>query len=711
MEKVGPTPQFPHFQAAGAISPQLLVVSFFSLLSMRHFSLLFLFVLAVGVAHGQPQLTVPSEPPEWGEVSPEVLRVTEYPADSNASAVVLSHYGRGYFKVNGEIEVEYHKRVKILKSDGYDSGTVTIPYLGRDRLQQVNDVEGVTYTLDDDGQVETHELDDDDIFEEDVDGDVEQVRFTLPNLEPGAVIEYRYELDSKSWRHIPSWSFQEGEPTLYSEYHVRIPAFLEYATLTTGAQNYDTVDEKKRTMARGTELEKRWVMTEVPALREEPFITTLEDYRSRVQLQIKLLRNPRSGVIEERFMNSWPALAEQLLDAGYFGKNLGDGGGGLFGGDGAVETQVQQVTEGVRSDSAKTHEIYEYVRSTVEWNGETTRFREQDFDDILESKTGNAADVNLLLVSMLQNAGIEAHPVLISTRDHGKVFPIYPFESQFNSVIASVDLPDREDRVLLDATEPLCPVSLLPKRDLNRKGWLVRKEEPVWIDIPAPNRTRRRVFVNGKLRDDGTLVGTLNVQDYGFTALESRRTLQDTDDEGFVRERLLERLTDISLSEVSVKNVDAVESPLVTSAKIEVPGYAQAAGGNLYVNPRLLPSHTKNPLERKDRTYPVDFGHPRKTTYVLSLQLPDGYEVSDMPTPQKVTLPNEEGQFSRLIQTNRGQVTVRSVMEIREPRVPPRAYKALRELFARAVSAQSEQLVLEKAATKEASSASSVEGN
>jgi hypothetical protein len=436
-------------------------------------------------------------------------------------------------------------------------------------------------------------------------------------------------------------------------------------------------------------------------------MTTPADYRSRIRLQARALRNPRTGAVVKRFMTSWPALAETQMEAAYFGDELGEETGGFLGGENVVKKKVTRLTEGLSADSAKMHAILDYVRSSIEWNGELWRSREQDFDEILTSKTGNSAEVNLLLVSMLRLAGVEAHPVMISTRDHGKVLPLYPILDQFNSVIATVELPGRGERTLLDATEPLCPASLLPKRDLNRQGWLVRKEKPSWIEIPRPSETGRRIYVRGTLTPDGTLDGQLSVRDQGYSALDTRRTLQEKEPSAFVNEHLLDHLTGVSVSDESVQNRDTLRRPLRTTAAITSPEYARSTGTMLYLKPRLVPAVEENPFKRKERSFPVDFPHPEKVSYVLALRLPDGYQVKDTPDNLRIKLPKDEGSFTRLIRAQGRQLMVRSTMEVTASQIPPKRYDALRAFYTRIVSAQSDQIVLEKVGESTASSGTS----
>lgn len=158
-----------------------------------------------------------AQPAEWGDVPRDQLEMTAFPADSNASAVILSDAGRVHFNRQGRLVYERHTRVKILSENGYDWVTVELTYRDEGGMERVRDVEGQTFTPTEDGAVQRHVLDGDDVFDEDVDGTHARKRFTLPALEPGAVIEYRYEIEKRNPILMPEWAFQFDEPTLWSE--------------------------------------------------------------------------------------------------------------------------------------------------------------------------------------------------------------------------------------------------------------------------------------------------------------------------------------------------------------------------------------------------------------------------------------------------------------------------------------------------------------
>ena len=641
----------------------------------------------------------PSEPAEWGEVPTDLLRARSYPADSNAAAVVISDMGSVEFRSGLEVELEHHRRVKILTEAGYDEGTVIIPYYVEDRMQRVHAIDGVTYTLDVDGSIVERELDGDDIFVEERSENWEQIRFTLPNLAPGAVIEYRYKLRSESFLQLPSWSFQAGEPTLYSAYSATIPSFLEFVTLTRGNQSFTSVDDKDvRVHNYGDAVQRTWVMTDVKALREEPFATTVDNFRSRLQLQFSALRNPRTGWVEQRFLSSWPETAEHLLDANYFGDDLGDGR--------RQRRQAEALVAGLSSDAEKIEAIHQFVRTAVAWDGRTGWALTQDLNDVLEARQGSAAEVNLLLVSLLRHAGVDAHPALASTRNHGQVTTLYPILDQFNYVLAAVQPSGSDDVHLLDATDPYRPSTLLPPRVLNQQAWVVREKTPVWVSTDPSAMRERSVFAAVSLDADGTVTGATRITDDGYAALSSRKALAERDEESFARDAFLTDIREATIDSIAVTGRDASDEHLRTDLEVTIPAHAQRAGDMLYFTPILYRRFESNPFRSVTRTFPVDFGAPDRTIYSSVIEIPDGYAVEELPENRRVRFLDDAGSFLQLMEAKNGRISIRSVLSLDRPVIHEDYYSHLRTFVDYVVSAQSEPIVLRKIRASEADDAS-----
>src|SRR5690606_15625103 len=162
-------------------------------------------------------------------VSLSDLKPVSYEKDSTANALVIYEYGNSYFDPNDYVlKTEIKKKVKFLKKEGFDNATVTIHlYNNNSNKEKVSDIVATTYNLEGDNVVTT-KLEPSHIFTDDYDENHSLVKFTLPNIKEGSVINYSYTITSPFMFNYKGWVFQEEIPKLYSAYKTSIPANYEY---------------------------------------------------------------------------------------------------------------------------------------------------------------------------------------------------------------------------------------------------------------------------------------------------------------------------------------------------------------------------------------------------------------------------------------------------------------------------------------------------
>ena len=411
---------------------------------------------------------------EWGEVPKSDLEMTSYPPDTNASALILYDLGESKFNDDLDIVFTRHQRVKIFTQKGFDWGTYSIGVRTSNGDERFVEVEGYTYSLNDKNEIVKTEFDDDEVFEDRVTDNVTYYKFTLPALKPGCVIEVRYKIVSTQLYNVKDWTFQKNEPVRWSEYKFCFPRALGYSFVKLGYESW-AIDEAKEvnqtfsgtaSSLLGTQIAKCWdvdvAVKDIPALRDEPFITTLNDYAN--ELQIQLSGYAFANGVQRRFFTDWKNLVEELLDSDNFGDAIDV--------TGDVEDLEKSITKGLTNPLDKMKAIHNWVSKSIVWNGRDRFFKEQDVDDVLEYKKGNSAEITFLFLSLLKSANIEAYPVILSTRDNGKIQVMYPMVNQFNYVISQVKIDSTT--YLVDATNPLRPFDLLPSKVLNTRGLIIK---------------------------------------------------------------------------------------------------------------------------------------------------------------------------------------------------------------------------------------------
>ncbi|NEM97979.1 DUF3857 domain-containing protein [Pontibacter burrus] len=636
----------------------------------------FLFTLLFTCSHrGYAQVA------KFGEVSTKELSMQHYPLDTAAEAVIL--FDKAYTKFGARgVSTERHIRIKILKKSGYDWANFKVPYLVKG---SVAGIKGYTYTLED-GVVQKTKLDLKNAFDEKFYEDWYVKKFTMPNVKEGSVIDVEFTTYlAAAFYNLPAWEFQQTIPTAWSEYHAEIPEFLTYKFLMQGYHPlyYSNKENKASGSTNYKNFQYTWIMKDVPALKEESFITTLKDYQTKIEFELQQIRYPRGT---QQISGNWDEVTKGLLQSDRFGVPMNN--------KGAFKNIVVGLEAQTKVPEDLAEKIYHHVQGHMTWTkgngfGTSNNTLRKAYD---EAK-GNVADINLLLVTMLREAGFDANPVLVSTRENGRPPKDSPLLSRFNYVVAHVVVNGKE--FLLDATEPLAPFGMLPPRALNDEGRLIKKDAGRWVTLNPKTRSQY-VAIEAVFSPEGSLQGKLTESADGYYALELRKKISEQG-EGKFAEDLTRELGNYSMSKPTFENNEKKNQPFLIKYDIRSTGTGQNQD-IIYFNPLLGFVKKDNPFKLEERLYPINFSWPSDETIIAKYTIPAGYVVEEAPKSAVITLPEEGGKFTFMVQQQGNQLQVMSRINLNKTLFYVEEYTYLKEFYNQIIAKQAEQIVLKKAA-------------
>jgi hypothetical protein len=579
------------------------------------------------------QNTIPQDLSKvYGEITDYELKMTTYSNDSQAGAVVLYDKGLSHFVgsrgVNFDVIFQRLTKIKILKDTGVSYATFSIPYFHEGTMTET--IEGLyatTYNLEN-GEVKKTSVNPTGFYDEKLNEYWDVRKFTMPDVKPGSVIEVRYNIRSPYLMNLHDWEFQWDIPVISSEYTTRMVPFYEYTYILQGSNHLDTMTAVKdnsypRSISKpGSSQSLRYVdmvysfgMQNIPAYNDNEFVSSRNDYIIKIDFQLSkvhlLGRNKRS------IISTWPELIKGLLDEEIYGEYLSRSG-----------SQLKSVI-GNTKDSGKTtielyNEIMSYVKNNFEWNGSTGKYVTKSADSFVKDKEGNSAEINLFATGLLQAAGIEATPLLISTRRNGKIKSDYPFLHFFNNVIVAALIGD--EYILGDATEPLLANNRIPERCINETGLLIKKGEPIWLSLqpiqPSTTLTIMELSV-GETETEAAFQKSITE----FEAYDMRQNI--TFNKEYLTDYIRRRNYSNYNEDVEALNLQDPAKPVVI--KYTALDKTETISGKIFVAPFLKESDLINPLTQKTRTQPVDFVYPVVRTFSSIIKIPDGYDVEFLP--------------------------------------------------------------------------------
>ena len=670
-------------------------------------SVLAIFIL-LSISHS---LSAFNEGFKFGKIPDEFVTMKVYEADPDAEAVVLSDVGNAKiaFSAGSGFQITYniHKVIKVLSKGGVSYGDFQIPYYSiPGRTDLVGSIKGFVYN-ESNGGIVKEKIGKEHIFEEEVSKTFRIKKISAPNIKEGSVIELSYEIVSDLFSYLREWEFQSEIPTRWSEYSLEYP---EYFSFTQSAQGYERYVINEQSQGTGnanwTETERtgdrvvststsnnsvnfstkkyHWAIQNAPALRPEPFIDNPQSYCTKIEFQLQYLQFPNSQ--RQTFSGSWNTMSEELLKDPEFGKFLER--------NKFVQEIVPQLITEEQNDQEKLIAISDHLTRMVKWNGSAGIYPNQNLEKVYKEGKGNVADMNFLLIAFLREAGFDAHPVVGSTRGSGFVNPANPVMYKLNYLSALVKVGEKE--FVMDISDASLPFGFLPINGLNFRGWaVIPNNASKWVDIYNTIPTSETAIVLAKI--DGEKI-TTNVQKTtkGYQSSGIKNRIKSEGEEKY-KQDLIDGFTDGELVSIQFENLDSKEKGIVEKYDIITKEGLVVSGDNIYLNLFENSYLSENPFKLDSRVFPIDFIYPQKRQVIMNVEIPEGYEVEEM--PQSIMTQFNEKAIVYSFRTGppaNGKITILLSYQVNETLFKAEEYQNLKEFFDMIANKQKEAIVLKK---------------
>lgn len=644
---------------------------------------------------------------KFGKVSKEELLEQTYAKDSAAVAAVLFRSKKiKYMYITGsgfQIITSVRGRIKIYKKEGFDYATISERlYKSGSSKETLSGLKAYTYNLEN-GSIVKQKMAKSGVFSTSLSKNRNEEKFTLPNLKEGSVIEFEYKINSPFAYNIDEIVMQYDIPIKNQEVSISTPEYFTFKPLMKGylfmKPEYSTntgkinFTSKSRSQGSGTtsfsqdQVDYRisttnYKMTDVPALKEEPYVNDMNNYRSAIKYELQYVQFPQAA--RESYTTSWETVVKKIYENSSFGGQLKM--------TKYFKDDLASIISSTNTNSELTAAIFMYVQKRMTWNSMYGYYVDRGVKTAYKEKTGNIADINLMLTAMLQTAGLDANPVLVSTRGHG--VPMFPTREGFNYVVASVQLDG--GTVLLDATNKYTKPNLLPTRALNWYGKLIKKDATFsTLNLIPQKVSRENTNMSVQLLANGEIEGKLRKTHSDYNAYVFRNNYASVDEDDYL-EKLENKNEGMEISDYLVKNKNTIGKAVMESFAFNLDNQANAVGDKIYFSPLFHLTMTENPFTLEERNYPIDFTYPWQDRYVLNIVLPEGYEVTSKPEDMNLALADNMGGFKYKIVENGKSIQVMVDLKINQAVMSQEYYGAVKELFKNSVEKQTEKVVLSK---------------
>lgn len=638
---------------------------------------------------------------ELEKVTVAELQEKVCPQDSAAPAAILFKKARTFFTFTSDAGFSanhvYEFKIKIYKKEGLSWADQKVRFyigyenLKEDRLEFSN---AATYNLEN-GKIVKTKLDNQGSFKKKINEYWKEKTITLPNVKVGSIIEYKYVLKTENIVKFPDFDFQYDIPLNYFYYKTEIPEFYIYKPILIGNIPLETEskfvngsqffeNQYSQTTSIGyKQINSFYSGKDISALKEEPYVDNFENYKGTIKHELERVRLPQQPVKD--YALTWEGVATTIFKDSRFGTELNESS--------FLIDDVKRLINNVESPTERMNLVFTYVQNRMNWNERNDFYTDKGVKKAYTDQTGNVAEINFILISMLKLAGIAANPVLVSTVENG--CPVYPTRTGFNYVIAAAEIDGKQ--ILLDATHKLTVPDILPLNVLNWKGRLIKKDgTSSEINLEPSKASRENFTYSLKIDEQAKISGQGRIYHTDYDAYNFRVRNNTKTQENYL-EKMEGELGDLSISNYKIENQKSnLNEAVLETFSFTSNGQLETIGGKIFINPLMFYTRNKNPFNQEKRQMPICFGYKNQERYVFNIEIPEGYEIESVPKAVKISSAGKEISYSLNFSVSANKIQIGSVKEINNSTFAPEDYEMLKEFFQKIIVSQNEKIVIKK---------------
>ncbi|WP_421894222.1 hypothetical protein [Marinoscillum sp.] len=634
---------------------------------------------------------------KFGKVSEEELTLQECAFYPEANSMVLGEFGTLNFMYNSDKGWSYnlvvHRRIKVFSKLDKDIANIKLrvydPLKGNSK-EEIGSIKAFTYNLID-GKIEKTKLTNAEEYTTRINDYRMETSFAMPDVREGSVFEYQYSLSSDLISTLSTWHFQDDLPVEISEFRYTIPEFFKYTVSQVGS----FVNLEREEMNINESFTYRWESVgaggnvergtgTLPSvsvhttqtgrnllpLQDEPFMNNKPNVPARLEFQLMSINMPNRPI--KTVAGNYEDFNKNIMDWTSFGKTLNNGN--------FAKDKISTLSE---DTTTRATEIYNWLSNHFSHNDVFGFTSERVGRSAFNDGQGSLADINLTLVAAYREAGLEAYPVILSTRGHGIPHPIYPNYEDYNYVVAAVKTS--AGIVLTDGTSKL-PFGILPTRCLNNKGWMATENGGTWIDLKSEASHAVTVISQFDFMED-KLNSQYSVKMDGYAETEAHSNVKSGGQQHYT-ESIASHFSEWEVDSLKIDTETGFNLNFEIAKEIE-------EDETVYLQPISYGMVIENPFKREERLTPVDFPYQISKRVIVKISVPEGF-IAELPESTIVTLPNNGGKFIYSINQIGSNIQIMSMFKLNQLDFSPDEYPFLKQFYQLVAEKNNEIIVLKK---------------
>jgi len=493
--------------------------------------------------------------------------------------------------------------------------------------------------------------------------------FVLPAVVPGSIIEYQWrELREGPVSRTLILPFQRSLPVYVARYNVKpLPGYQ----MRTHVFNPTSTPTKTEQSSGYASIQA----TRLPAMRPEPFMP--RDRYLGTWMLIQYL-DQDDQLTESAFWEKWVKQEAKAFSDRLKSNN-------------EIVKAATEATAGANTPKEKVDALLGFVRRRVRnldtAPGVTARRKEDDnARDTLKRGAGTDDEIVVLFTALARAAGLEAYLARLPDREVFVAAPRLKMPYFLPKLATAIRTGD--GWALFDAANEYASAGRPRWQQEGTYALVLDGKTPEFlaVGVMPPDFSQARRSATLRLLPNGDLEGECTIVFTGHFATRNRgqvASAAQAEREKLATQRILGYLPDATIHDFRIDNLDDPEQPYTLRFSLRVPGFARRTGTRLDLVAAALPMEVTPQFTATTRTRPVVFPFAWSEDDVLTIQLPENFEIEGRAKPASASMKDGLATFTASLDVNERVLTYRRSLSVGRGAVvtPVEEYVAIRTFF------------------------------
>lgn len=585
-------------------------------------------------------------------------------SDAPAEILYTSYHYR--IDMNGIMYNDVVSRIKIYdkdKANDYLNVEIQLYESPNGGKELLTNLKAYTYNYEN-GKIKASKVEKDSKFKSAEDKNYQVSKFAFPDVKNGSVIEYKYTIETPFYWSVPKVMIERDIPSKYIEYVFETPILLGYTINYKGSISPKYRDINQEILYGSQYSTYRFAYENVAAYKQESFVRNNDNYKTSIKAEVN---SSNIDNIFRSFTTSWEDIRKRLYENEDFGDQLKKMS--------AVKSILPASIKSIANELDRANAILKFVQTNYKWNNELDVVADKGIKNLISTKIGNSAEINLLMIMLMKDAGITANPIVLSTVGRGILTSYAPSLALLNYVIAGVESSGKF--YMYDGTSKFSSQNIIPPRALNYFGFLMTDKEVKQLNIVCPSVSETVLAVDAKLNDNGTFSGHFSDTDTKMFAMLAEESYADNKED-----YQKEYKDQYKFPYKNIKSGNDENGAFSTSFDFDSDTFVDVLGSKLVFNP-LLFLYTKNHdfNQAEPRKAPLEFLSAYNRNKKVTITLPEGYVFENIPKSKKIRTEDNEIVYDYNVTQEGNKLTLETTTSVDDSTYPKEYYAAFKQIF------------------------------